>query len=245
MVKYSKLRSLHSLINIKFQNTDFLIAVKPADMNFHSENGEAGFMAQLKQHILDQFQDKEIETLLYPVHRLDKMTSGLIIVALSLEAAQAFQVMFSERQVNKFYLAVSEHKPKKKQGWVKGDMAPARNGNWKLCKTQNNPAITQFISASLQPKERLYLLKPLSGKTHQLRVMMKSIGASICGDRRYAPKTLTKQEERGYLHAFALQFTWKGEIFQFTQAPDSGSRFLSLSCQDQLVNWSCPWQFFT
>ena len=170
------------------------------------------------------------------------MTSGLLLVALNKSAAQQFQVMFSQREINKYYLAVSDQKPKKKQGWVKGDMLNARNGSWKLSKTQENPAITQFLSVSLQPKERLFLLKPHSGKTHQLRVMMKSISAPICGDQRYALKVQAEKEDRGYLHAYALQFSWQGKTFNFVQPPSMGSRFLSELCQAQLALWRAPWE---
>ena len=64
-------------------------------------------------------------------------------------------------------------------------MAKSRRGMFKLMRTLHNPAITQFFSYSTGSKQRLYLLKPHSGKTHQLRVALNSIGASIFGDPLY------------------------------------------------------------
>lgn len=225
------------MIDIIFTHADFLIINKPADTNFHSEEGQAGIIAQLKQ----QLDELQANLTLYPVHRLDKMTSGLLIVALHKKAANEFREMFAHRQVDKYYLAISNHKPKKKQGWVKGDMLAARNGSYRLAKSMENPAITQFKSVSIQANERLFLLKPLSGKTHQLRVMMKSLGAPICGDLRYAAKAEAQAEERGYLHAYGLYFDWHGELIALSLAPQEGRRFVSSPCQAVLANWPTPW----
>lgn len=222
-------------ITILFQNEHFVVVDKPAGLNFHSED-DAGLAARVKS--------KLGVAQLYPVHRLDKMTSGLVIFALTLSAAQTFQQMFAAHQVQKWYLAISDQKPKKKQGWIKGDMMPARRGSWKLTKTQQNPAVTEFVSVAIQPKERLFLLRPETGKTHQLRVALKSVSAPICGDERYAPKVQAEQEERGYLHAYALRFNFDGTLFSWVLPPKTGQRFLSQACQACLNEWQTPWQRF-
>jgi len=224
------------LINILFKNEDFIVVDKPCGMNFHSEDGQPGVIALLAKQL-------ELDTL-YPVHRLDKMTSGLLIVALTKSAAQTFQSLFETRNIEKYYLAISDKKPKKKQGWVKGDMQPARNGSWKLSKTMENPTLTQFISVSTEPGERLFLLKPHTGKTHQLRVLMKSLAAPICGDLRYANKLEAAREDRGYLHAYALSFEFNDEAYRFVQPPNAGMRFLKQSCQAKIALWQNPWDFF-
>ena len=221
------------MIPIVFQNSDFVVVNKPAGLNFHTETSP-GLVVLVQQ----QLGLKEI----YPVHRLDKMTSGLLILALNKKSAQAFQKLFESHQVEKFYIAISDQKPKKKQGWVKGGMVPARRGSWKLTKSNHNPAITQFISESIKPGERLFLLKPKTGKTHQLRVAMKSLSAAICGDKRYADSQKAALEERGYLHAFAIRFSLYGHEFEFVVLPDSGCRFMQDKCQEILQTWQSPWQ---
>ena len=223
------------MISLVARNTDFVVVDKPAGLNFHSEDSE-GLVVLVKQQLA-------VESL-YPVHRLDKMTSGLVVFALNKPTAQQFQTLFAERQIEKFYLAISNHKPKKKQGWVKGDMVAARRGSWMLSKTQTNPAITQFISALIRPSERLFLLKPTTGKTHQLRVMMKSLSAPICGDARYADSEQAKQEDRGYLHAFAIRFELKGQSYEFVCPPKSGQRYLDPLCTALIDTWAKPWPFF-
>ena len=78
-----------------------------------------------------------------------------------------FSDFFSEHHIQKTYLALSNQKPKKKQGLIVGDMQKARNGAWKLCQSKENPAITRFESVSCEPNLRLFILKPQTGKTHQ------------------------------------------------------------------------------
>ena len=223
-------------MKIIFNNADFVVFDKPHELNFHSEDDEAGFVVMATKLL-------NVEQL-YSVHRLDKMTSGLIILAKSSKIANDFTKLFEEKKVQKYYLALSLRKPKKKQGWIKADMASSRRGNYKLLQTKKNPAITQFISVALRVGERFFLVKPHTGKTHQIRVALKSIGSPIAGDIRYADANEAKKEDRGYLHAFALNFTLNNENFSFISKPDFGERFLSAEAQKQIEIWSKPWGFF-
>lgn len=212
----------------------FIITHKSAGVNFHSEE-EAGFVVQMSE---------QLGIPLFPVHRLDKMTSGLVIFAKSSETAAQFGKMFENREIEKYYLAISLRKPKKKMGWVKGDMASARRGDYKLLTTMNNPAITQFVSCALRTHERGFLIKPHTGKTHQIRVALKSLGSPIAGDERYAQSDEARKEDRGYLHAYALRFRLNGEEFSFVVQPDEGERFVSEEIKTQLVQWNAPWEQF-
>lgn len=232
------------MISVIYQNIDFVIVDKPAGLDFHTKRDEETSQEPQTQPGLAVSVQNQLQQPVYPVHRLDKMTSGLVIFARTVDAAQRFQVLFQQRLVEKYYLAISTHQPKKKQGWIKGDMVPARRGNWKLTPSIVHPAITQFISENLRPKERWYLLKPHTGKTHQLRVALKSLGAPISGDLRYEAVASAQVEERGYLHAYALRFTDQGEHYEFVLNPKQGERFLTAEGQQQLLKWQAPWQHF-
>jgi tRNA pseudouridine32 synthase/23S rRNA pseudouridine746 synthase len=224
-------------INIIFEHDDFIIVEKPADVNFHDEGElDQGFFNQVKKQVKVQGQFDD----LFPVHRLDKMTSGLMIFAKNLVTTQKFQTMFEQHKVEKYYLAISNQKPKKKQGLIKGDMEKSRRGMWKMLRTQVNPAITQFLSYSLSDGKRLYLLKPHSGKTHQLRVALSSIGSPILGDPLYATQN-AYQEQRGYLHAYALKFTLNLQTYQYVLPPSYGDKYLNEFCQQQLIQLKEPW----
>ena len=222
-------------IKILFQNSDFAIFDKPNGMSFHSEDG-AGFVVQATKLL-------RVEQL-YSVHRLDKMTSGLIILAKSSQVANKLTKLFETRQIEKYYIAISLRKPKKKQGWVKADMGKSRRGSYKLLSTKLSPAITQFVSCALRVHERFFLIKPHTGKTHQIRVALKSIGSPIAGDERYAFNEDALKEERGYLHAYALRFKYDEQEYSFICKPSFGERYLSSTCEDTLALYAAPWEFF-
>ncbi len=201
-----------------YEHPDFFIFDKPPGASFHSENG-TGFFASITA--------KYPNETLFPVHRLDRITSGLVLIARNKTAAQQFAKLFESRGVEKTYIALSEHKPSKKQGSIIGDMQRSRSGNWRLARSKENPAITRFTSQSIdvlfqEKPTRLFILKPETGKTHQLRVMMKAIGSPIIGDERYGGTPA----DRGYLHAMALEFEWKGEVIYCEQEPTEGKYFV-------------------
>ena len=219
---------VNNRLKIAFAHDDFYILEKPLGLNFHSEEGP-GFVVLAEQQLSQK---------LYAVHRLDKVTSGLIILARNKTAAAKFTTLFTEHAINKFYLAISDAKPKKKQGWIKGDMAKSRRGAFKLLTTTINPAITRFYSLNYKPGFRGYILKPYSGKTHQLRVALKSIGSAILGDVMYSGTA----SERTYLHAYALSFVWRGEQIQLTLPPNSGDEYLALVKHQDFQAWQSPWE---
>jgi len=223
------------MFKIITQTDDFVVVAKSAGMNFHDEELQgSGLFSQVKKHLQKEFS----VTKLYPIHRLDKMTSGLVIFAKNLNSAQIFGKLFEKHEVEKYYLAISDKKPSKKQGWIKGDMEKSRRGMFKLLRRMDNPAVTQFFSFSIANKQRLYLLKPHSGKTHQLRVALSSIGAPIIGDPLYNSNSAA---DRGYLHAYALRFEFLGKMYQFILPIDEGEYYLTQKVSDKLTELDQPW----
>lgn len=187
------------------QTDDFIVVLKPFGVEFH---GEEGVLSLLRQ----EFDE------LYGVHRLDKETSGLIIFAKNKEAQRYLSQLFKERKVSKTYLAVSMLRPSKKQGIVKGDLEKARNGSYKLLRSEQNPSITRFKSLYDEVEQmRCFVLFPKTGKTHQLRVVMKSLGSPILGDKRYGGH----ESDRMYLHAYRIEFMFQEEKKVFESYPDN------------------------
>ncbi|MBX9268708.1 TIGR01621 family pseudouridine synthase [Chromobacterium violaceum] len=211
------------------QDPRFYLVDKHPGASFHREGDAPGLMDALRAGLDDEA--------LWPVHRLDRITSGLILVARSAGAARALGDALAGREVEKYYLALSDRKPLKKQGRVAGDMAKGRGGAWRLTAGRENPAVTQFFSYALAPGLRLFLLRPRTGKTHQLRVAMKSQGAPILGDALYGGS----EADRGYLHAYALRFELDGERFAFVCPPSAGERFIGEACRDRLAELGEPW----
>jgi tRNA pseudouridine32 synthase/23S rRNA pseudouridine746 synthase len=223
------------MFDILFTHPDFVVINKHPDVSVHKDDGDT----MLLQEVGKVSGDNQ----LYLVHRLDKMTSGLLLLARNRQAAAVLSGLFAQRQIEKYYLAIGSKKPKKKQGLVIGDMQRSRRSSWKLINSKDNPAVTQFFSLAGEPGERLFLCRPHTGKTHQIRVALKSVGSPITGDPVYNPST---DADRGYLHAFALRFTYQGEMFGFICDPAQYS-LLGLKWQAEPVSraleqWQQPWQ---
>ncbi|AFU18476.1 TIGR01621 family pseudouridine synthase [Actinobacillus suis] len=209
-------------LTICFQHHDFVVIDKPVGVSVHKDEEAVG----LTEKLAKQLQVEQV----WLVHRLDKVTSGLLIFALNKQAAVHFYHLFEQHKIEKTYWALSDQKPKKKQGKISGDMQKSRNGAWKLCHSKQNPAVTQFISYSLEPNLRHFILQPKTGKTHQLRVAMKSLGSPILGDQLYAGT----EADRVYLHAYQLKFEYQGESFCIQSPPTSG-QFWAKICNAESV----------
>lgn len=188
----------HTTFTLLSRCDDLLFIHKPPGIPFHSEEALEGIVSIVRSAFPEET--------LFPVHRLDKVTSGVMVFARNPEANRNISILFAERKVKKVYVAISDMKPKKKQGIVKGDMSKARDGSYKLQRSTDNPAITRFVSGKMTSVHPRYgfVLAPKTGKTHQLRVMMKSLGSPILGDLRYKGTP----HERACLHAAGLAFNY-------------------------------------
>lgn len=193
-----------------FRHDSFIAVNKPQGLSVHQDGGAHGLTRLLAGRLG--------VARLWLVHRLDKPTGGVLLLALNPQAASELAQQFAAGTVRKTYLALSDRRPSKKQGWVRGGMEKSRRGAWKLTRDMHNPAVTQFHSRSLAPGLRLFVLQPHSGKTHQLRVAMKSLGSPILGDTLYGGSPAP----RLFLHAWKLAFDYGGEHYEIT-APLDGS----------------------
>ena len=199
-----------------FENDDFLVIKKNIHIDFHGENG-----------LLEQLRAEYRQ--LFGIHRLDKETSGLMVFAKNKQVQSDISRLFEDRLVTKYYLALARQKPKKKMGSIIGDLEKGRGGSYYLKSTKLNPSQTIFTHKNLpESKLRLFILKPKTGKTHQLRVVMKSLGAPIIGDERYSKI----ESDRMYLHAFKLSFRYKQESYNFLSYPLDGDLFNTKGMQD-------------
>lgn len=210
--------------DVIYSHQDFVIINKPCGISVHKDDAEIG----LTSLVAKQLNVQQV----WLVHRLDKVTSGLLILALNEQSAKTLSQSFADHNIQKTYLALSTHKPKKKQGLIIGDMEKVRRGTWKLCLSKQNPAITRFYSMSCEPNLRLFILMPKTGKTHQLRVAMKSLSSPILGDSLYGGND--SDVDRTYLHAYRLQFEYQGENLDIQSLPKEGIFFQKQSVIAQI-----------
>lgn len=197
------------MFELIFRHRDFVLIDKAPGVSVHADEG-----GSLLQAVAAEIGASRV----WLVHRLDKPTGGLLLLALNERSASALAQAFEQRQVAKTYLALSPDKPKKKQGWIRGGMEKARRGAWKLTRESGNEAVTFFRTAPFSDGLRWFVLEPKTGRTHQLRVAMKSLGSPILGDALYGGAPA----ERLFLHSAALRFELGGETFSFCRLPQQG-----------------------
>lgn len=223
------------MFDILYTHRDFLVINKHPNVSVHKDDGDTMLLQEVSKESGDQQ--------LYLIHRLDKMTSGILLLGRNNKAARELSEQFAKRQVAKFYLAIGSKKPKKKQGLVSGDMQRSRRSAWKLINSHVNPAVTQFFSLASEPGERLFLCKPHTGKTHQIRVALKSVGSAIVGDPIYNPSNVA---DRGYLHAFGLGFQYQQQEYCFVCDPrnfaELGEKWHQENTSQSIETWLKPWE---
>lgn len=165
------------------------------------------------------------------LHRLDRETSGLLVVALRASAYDVMRKAFENREVRKFYWAVVATPPKTETGVIRRPIAEydgpgpkAKKGtpNRKLAKITNagKQAVTAYRVVSSSPLGALLECRPVTGRLHQVRIHLASIGSPMAGDTLYAPGEVADLSARLALHAHRLSFKHpiSGEVLDLRSA---------------------------
>lgn len=128
------------------------------------------------------------------VHRLDKDTTGLLILAKNLEVKEAFIPLFQRQEMDKQYLCLVDGIPRQKEGRIENFI-------------KHQSAITEWKVLAEGKNGSLVLCQPITGRTHQIRIHMAEMGHAILGDSQYA-RTFRSNlfVQRPMLHAYQLQF---------------------------------------
>ena len=218
-------------LDVIFENDDFLVINKPAGLQVHPDFNEKtntivnGLIAAYPE-IAAMEDDHVYSFQMRPgiVHRLDKETSGALIIAKNKKSFLEFKAMFKEKTITKKYLAISYGIPPERTGTI--DKPLARTTNYrkqtiagKRTKTKIREALTNYeVIKDLGENFSLIEVSPQTGRTHQIRVHLSAIGHPIVGDNLYRKKNYEKFEgaARHMLHASQIEFTLFGEKFNFT-----------------------------
>jgi 23S rRNA pseudouridine1911/1915/1917 synthase len=148
------------------------------------------------------------------VHRLDRDTSGLMVVARSEEVHRRLEALVRRRELEREYLALVVGRPKSRRGTIEAPIGRDRRDPFRQSLDSDSPreAVTHFELVELLPRHALLRVRLETGRTHQIRVHLAAIGLPVAGDRVYGrPGELGL--ERQFLHAARLAFVHplKGE----------------------------------
>lgn len=194
-------------LEILYEDEDLAIVVKPRGMVVHPAAGhEDGTLVNVLLSRLSSLGGIGGENRPGIVHRLDKDTSGLLMVAKNDETQQALSDMLRDRRIEKHYRALAEGRMKEPEGRIEAPLGRSRTDRKKMAvDPEGRPAVTEWRVLSEGRGCTLLDVRILTGRTHQIRVHLKSVHHPVCGDPLYGM-------ERGVkvpclmLHAYSLAF---------------------------------------
>lgn len=202
-------------LDIVFENNDLMVVNKPAGMVVHPAAGHAG--GTLMNAALAHAPDLEgISGEQRPglVHRLDKETSGLILLAKNDHAFHWLQEQFRQRKVVKSYLALVYGHPPTPTGRIEASIGRDPSHRKKMAITtesKGRDAVSEYLTLETFPAYTLLEVHPLTGRTHQIRVHMAFLGCPIVGDSIYGRRKSSLPISRHFLHAQRLTIVLPGE----------------------------------
>ena len=235
-------------LDIVYADDDLAVINKPAGMMVHAGAGATdsarnrGTLVNALLHRFNQLSRVGDETRPGIVHRLDKETSGLIIVAKNDDAHRRLAAQFSSREVKKTYVALVHGWMKEERGTVSSGISRdrARRTRMTTRRSGGREAITHYqVKRRLDSKFGKFALLEVridTGRTHQIRVHLAALGHPVVGDTLYgAPREIRGKNAnivtlpRNFLHAAGLQFQHPrtGELLTFSRPlPSELSDFL-------------------
>lgn len=198
-------------LDIIYEDEDCLLINKTADMVVHPSAGHN--QGTLVHAILGYAPDlKGIGEEKRPgvVHRLDKDTSGLIIFAKHDQAHQWLQTQFKDRNVEKTYYAITEGRPPTPSGRIEAGIGRDPKNRQRMAVLpggKSREAITLYHELERFEEHTLLELRPITGRTHQIRVHLAFIDAPVLGDKVYGKRKVGFPVPRQMLHAGKLRIT--------------------------------------
>lgn len=198
-------------IEILFEDNHIIIVNKPNNVLIHNSY----YARNIKDETLLDLVYAQFGFHFYPVHRLDRKTSGVLMLAKQKENVSVFQELFNSNQIQKTYLGIV-------RGFVDLSVSitsPVKNPDTKVYKdaeTLCEPIYTKLLDIPVTPYENsrysLVKITPSTGRMHQLRIHMNKISHPIVGDYKYGDRFHNRMFENEFgcknlfLHAYSLHF---------------------------------------
>lgn len=229
-------------IEIIYEDDDILVINKPYNLTVHDAPSvkDATLVDWLK---LNNFSLSTISAEIRHgiVHRLDKGTSGVIVVAKTNQAHLGLSKQLEDKSMGRYYLAIIDN-PLKENLVIDKSIARNQNNRLKMAIDGNGRnAKSAFCKIALSDKENFELIgaKLYTGRTHQIRVHLSSINRHILGDNLYGFKGELNRINRFYLHAYYLYLTHpitNKEMSFKANLPKDMNEFLNINFQGEDIN---------
>ncbi len=195
-------------LNIVFEDEHLLVVNKPSNMVVHPAPGHyTNTLVNGLQYYSDSLSDVNGEFRPGIVHRIDKNTSGLLIVAKTNETHNILSKMISDKEVKREYKAIIHGKMIEREAVIKAPIGRNQQDRKKMSVTEKNSKFAQTNVKVIDYNELYTLVKCelQTGRTHQIRVHLKYINHPVVGDPEYGPKKTIDTIGQA-LHAYRLSF---------------------------------------
>jgi len=219
-------------LDIVYEDEDLMVINKPQGMVVHPAPGHArGTLVHALLHHCQNIRGLGPDFRPGIVHRLDKDTSGLLVVAKSQRAYESLAAQLKRRTMKRVYLALVHGRMKSREGVIEAPIGRHSRDRKRMAVTfrSSRPALTFYRVLEEFDKYTLIEARLFTGRTHQIRVHLSHMGNPVVGDRLYGPKSPATPGQ--LLHAACLGFVHptRQEYMEFT-APLPGyfQRFLEL-----------------
>ncbi len=195
-------------LDVLYEDDELIVINKPAGLVVHPGAGqrEHTLVNALLHHFpkLSGIGGKERPGI---VHRLDKETSGCLVVAKTDEAHRALSAQFAERKIDKIYLALVAGKMRRTAGTIEEKIGrhPVHRQRMAVNSSRGRAARTEYCVVSSSEAMSLVECRLHSGRTHQIRIHLRHVGHAVLGDKVYGAK-YAKDFARQMLHAWKLAF---------------------------------------
>ena len=181
--------------------------------------------SKIKKNLVDLITENKIfiNSKPYIVHRLDKETSGILIIAKNRKYAQLFTSLFRIRKIHKSYLSICHGEMEKSKGFFDGDLI-----RYDKDKKISERAITNYKVLDKNTNSTLLILNPITGRKHQIRKQLYSIGFPVIGDLKYNfPENKINKYNNLMLHAYSIKFMINEKKYKYTvNVPDYFKKML-------------------
>ncbi|MHB0988329.1 MAG: RluA family pseudouridine synthase [Bellilinea sp.] len=202
-------------LDVVFENGDLMVINKPAGMVVHPSIGHAsGTLVHAALAHAPDLEGVGGEQRPGIVHRLDKDTSGLILIAKNDATHHWLQDQFRLRSVKKIYLALVDGLPPTPEGRIEAAIArdPSHRKRMAIVSLdRGRESVTEYQTLETFPAHTLLEAHPLTGRTHQIRLHLAFLGTPIVGDLVYGHRKSTLSLDRHFLHAARLTIQLPGE----------------------------------
>lgn len=202
-------------LDIIFENNDLMVVNKPAGMVVHPSAGHAtGTLVHAALSHAPEMEGIGGEKRPGVVHRLDKDTSGIILLAKNDRTHQWLQDQFRNREVKKVYQALVDGSPPTPKGRIEAHIGRDPKTRKKMAVVSSNKgrdAISEYRTLESYREHTLLEVYPKTGRTHQIRLHLAYIGCPVAGDEIYGRRHSTIPVSRHFLHAVKITIRLPGD----------------------------------